>query len=200
MKKIKYLPLLGASLLALAACSSGSNEISRKKALAYYDPDAAIGYFVSDPRIQVSALHDTSLVEVVKIHKNTSVEAVTSDVASTEIYSDLNYFQDAYYPTVQETFFNDYEPLMKSLATFFQEKLTYDLENKKVSFHFTGSTEKEVNDVKYGYALHLEAKFNKVGLLTESKYQLVVTADIAKDGAVDTNLKYSGILKFTWVN
>ena len=198
MKKLKYLPLLGVGLLALAGCSSSAGEVSRKKARRLYDESAIIAYNVYINAGDRSCSFDNDKdPEVISKSDGTSVEGVTNDVLLTDIYEKLYLFYENPIIANDVAFFNNVDDnCIYPLAGLFQEKPTYNLDGKKLTASFTGSMKQNINDKDYGFAMNFEAKFNKHGLLTNAEFELVVATDLNKQSA-DTKLRYTGQVKTT---
>ena len=198
MKKLKLLPLLGVGLLALVGCSGSNNEISHKKAQSLYDPEAAAGYDVPTEPARNSDLEpDGQPSEVIALKEGTSVEQITARLVLTDAYTYMSIFHDGYLIDNTSFTFEATDENFYQLAREFQEKPTYTLDGKKLTTSFTGSTEIEMETVKYGLAMHFEAKYNKVGLIYEASYELVVATDLNKSSA-DTKLRYVGNISANW--
>ena len=198
MKKLKLLPLLGAGLLALTGCSSSANEISRSKSLKLYKYEEAEGYFGEKVEGKCySSFEPGSAPEVVKLKSGTDVTEITNKVISADFFSALIHFEDNDI-VVQTCFYDEYEEAnIYNAAKVLGEVPTYNLEGKVLTVSFTGATQ-GLYDGKYGFALHLEAKYNKVGLLYKSSFLLAVSTDLNASNEAQTVLKYRGNLQYTW--
>ena len=197
MKKLKYLPVLGVGLLALVGCSSSNNEISHRKAQGLYSQDAALSYGEQSHTRESALEPGGSPSEVIALKDGTDVAAITARLCMTEIYTNLSIFHDSYSVDNISFFFDSVDENFYQLAHSFQEKPTYTLDGKQLTVSFTGSTNMEIEAAQYGLAMHFEAKFNKVGLIYEAGYELVVAADLNKSSA-ETKLRYVGELTAKW--
>lgn len=204
MKKLRYLPLLGVALLALTGCSS-NNEISHKKAQSLYNQEAALAYQLRNSETKNSlepASEGGAPTEVVAVKGNTEEEKaekiaqITTRLCLTELYGYLSVYHIEI-PDNTSFFFDANDENFYQLAHFFLEKPTYTLDGKKLTTNFTGSTKTTIEATEYGLAMHFEAKYNKVGLIYESSYELVVTTDLNKTTA-ETVLRYEGSITADW--
>ena len=181
MKKLKYLPLLGASLLALTACGSSNNEISEVKALSLYDTSTASQY---------SLVAEKSSV-------NSDIDADVKANLASDVFVYLPEFEDTFIAIANpiDCFFGQSKvDSLKELVKYFNEKMTYTLEGKNLTAEFTGSTETDT----YGLAMNYVAKYQKAGLLKSAHYTLSYAVDADKDGKSDSVTVYHGDLTLVW--
>ena len=205
MKKIKFLPLLAVGLLALVGCgSSGGQEISRKKALEKYDPAQTDRYTLSmyerENGIDTALREDKQspyypeAVNGKLKGGDAEIVAIAGQLATTEMYEKLFYFQENVGLDKSDVFFNNFDDYTLELAKIFQETPTYTVDGKKLEAHFTGSVEIKVAEKDYGLAMHYVANFNKVGLLTSTTFELIVATDLNAKNEVETLLRFKGYL------
>ena len=187
MKKMKLLPILGASLLVLTACnSSGGEEITAKKAGSYYNYEAAMEYYCDME-------HSKTKQSFSGVDENMAQEM--RNYFATSVFVWLDCFGDNYYPNLQTDFLSEYKvEEYKTFAKFFDEGMEYRLENKQITASFTGSA----HDQKYGYAMYFTATYNKVGLLKKGAYSFAVSYDKEGDGIIDYKALFTGSLSFAW--
>ena len=177
MKKLKYLPLFGVSLLALVACGSSNNEISEAKALSLYTLAEAEQYtFVN------------------KEGPDCDIDADVKLIFQYGVFSNIPEFEEEFVFNPLTCFFNqDKADAFKTLANYFQEYMTYTLDGKSLTAEFTGSNENE----EYGIAMNCSFKYQSAGLLKSAHYTFAYSTDSNHDGKIESTV-YHGDVKLTW--
>lgn len=181
MKKLKYLPLLGASLLALTACGSSNNEISEVKALSLY---------------QFAAAQEYSVV-VGKSSIESDIDATVKLQFAEDVFSKIPEFEDSFvtFANPSNSFFGQAKvDALKELAGFFNEKMTYILDGKSLTAEFTGSTQGDT----YGLAMNYSVKYQSAGLIKSAHYSFSYAVDENKDGKSESVTVYHGDLTLVW--
>lgn len=181
MKKLKYLPILGASLLALVSCGSSNSEISESKAIKLY---------------QLSTAQQYTLVTN-KCSSASDIAADVKELFNYGIFSHLPEFDDDFiaFANPEKCFFNeDKADELKSVSNYFKEYMTYTLEGKALTAEFTGSN----NNEEYGVAMNLKFNYSSVGLLKNAEYTFVYALDANKDGKSESVSVYHATVKLAW--
>lgn len=212
MKKIKFLPLLAVGLLALVGCgSSGGQEISRNKARTLYSEDVVDQYvlhiedrwnsFDSVGSVDPEGPDAWKLPQVwnKKLKNGTTIEDVTAAVTTTDVYYNLQVFHQNQPISTTDGFMNHLDESIGHLAEEFQENSTYTLDGHKLKVHFTGSMDTTISEKEYALAMYFEVNFNKLGLLTNAKFELMASTDFNADkNTSETILKFAGELKCSY--
>ena len=178
MKKLKYLPILGISLLTLVSCGSANNEITEAKAISLYNFTAAQQY--------------TLVAE--KCSSVNNIDAGVKELFEYGVFSNLPEFDDDFIAFANPTncFFNeDKAQSLKAASTYFNEYITYTLDGKALTADFTGSN----NNEEYGIAMNISYKYSSVGLLKYAEYTFTYALDANKDGKSESVSIYHGKVK-----
>ena len=181
MKKIKYLPLFGVSLLALVACGSSNNEISEVKALSLYQLSIAEQYSLVTEKCSVSS----------------DIDAGVKEIFEYGVFSQLPEFEDDFisFANPDNCFFGQAKAdSFKSVANYFMEYPTYTLDGKSLTAEFTGSNESE----DYGIAMNCSFKYTSAGLIKSAHYTFSYAVDTNGDGKSDSVNVYHGDLTLVW--
>ena len=181
MKKIKYLPLFGAALLALTACGNSNNEISEVKALSLY---------------QLSVAEQYTLVTE-KSSYNSDMDPEVKALFEFGIFSNIPEFDESFiaFATPDNCFFGQAKAdSLKTLAGYFKESITYTLDGKSLTAEFTGSNENE----DYGIAMNCFFKYTSAGLIKHAQYTFSYVVDTNGDGKSDSVNVYHGDLTLVW--
>ena len=176
MKKLKYLPLLGASLLALTSCGGANNEISEVKALSLYTLAEAEQYTLAN------------------IVSNSDIDADIKLMFQDGVFSNIPEFEAGFVANPLTCFFGQAKADdFKTLANYFQEFMTYTLDGKSLTAEFTGSNENE----EYGIAMNCSFKYQSAGLLKSAHYTFAYSTDSNHDGKIESSV-YHGDVNLTW--
>lgn len=189
MKKLKLLPLLGAALLVLTSCGE-AGETSQEKAYAYYDYSVAEQYN--------NNLKDISYGPMV-VESNDGIH----DPATGYTYFKNNYLAWFYDDTASFTpdkcflKYNDLDATIP-IATKFGEEVTYNLEGKRITTHFTGSTTPGDSD-SFSFAMYYTLRYNAVGLIEYGTFDLWGSSPEDTNSGIRTLFKVTGKVVLNWV-
>ena len=181
MKKLKYLPLFGVSLLALVACGSSNNEISEVKALSLYQLSIAEQYSLVTEKCSVSS----------------DIDAGVKEIFEYGVFSNLPEFEDDFisFANPDNCFFGQAKAdSLKLVANYFMEYPTYTLDGKSLTAEFTGSNDNE----GYGIAMNCVFKYQSAGLIKSAHYTFSYAVDSNGDGKTDSVTVYHAELKLAW--
>lgn len=181
MKKLKYLPLIGVSLLALVSCGNSNNEISESKALSLYDLSVAQQYVLVPEKCSLSNDIDPSVKSIFEFG----------------LFSYIPEFDEGFIAlaTPENCFFGEVKAEnLKTAANYFMEYMTYTLEGKTLTAEFTGSN----NNEEYGIAMNCSYKFQSAGLIKSAHYTFAYAVDADKDGKSESVTLYHAKLELEW--
>ena len=191
MKKIKYLPLFGAALLALTSCG-GTKELTKAQADNLYNETTASAYVVDG----------TPTPAIDKIYVQEKDPGTSGDLCyaafADNMLVHMKHYQESAVYNVSTCFFNHDDDNTIALANVFNEDITYTLESKELITHFTGSVTLGAEPNRYSFAMYFTSTFDSVGLFKKSSFNAVVVDEEDPMSGRQTIIKINGSINVNW--